>query len=292
MFEVVNKLILTEGIKRLDIRAPRVAKNVKAGQFVSVCCEEGDERVPLTVVDCDRAKGIISLIFHEAGATTKKLGALPINESLFSILGPLGNPATIERKGEVVCIATGIASAQILPIARALRQAGNKVIGVIGAKTKKKLMLEAQMRVACEKIFITTEDGSYERRGLATDVLRQLLQTRDIQLVYAIGSAEMMEAVCEMTKKKKIKTLVQLNPMMVDCMGMCGSCRVRIGGKTVLVCTDGPEFNGHQVDFKDYKIRLNAFEGHNQWQGQKLQQLSQRNESVTFRRFLSGILKE
>jgi len=292
MFKIVNKLILAEGIKRADLTAPRIAKKIKAGQFVSICCEEGDERVPLTVVEADPARGTISLIFHEAGETTKKLGAMPIKESLFSILGPLGNPATIEKKGEVACIATGIGAAQILPIARALRQAGNKVIGIIGAKTKKKLMLEAQMRIACEKMFITTQDGSYERRGQASDVLRQLLQTRNIQLVYAIGSAEMMEAVCEMTKKKKIKTLVQLNPVMVDCMGMCGSCRVRVGGKTVLVCTDGPEFNGHQVDFKDYKIRLNAFEENRPWQDQKSQQLIPRNDSGTFRRFLAGMLKE
>src|SRR5262245_2118723 len=292
MFEIVNKLILAEGIKRLDIRAPRIAKSMKPGQFVSLCPDEGDERIPLTIVEADPLKGTISLIFHEVGSTTRKLGAMAIKDDIFSIVGPLGNPATIEKKGEVICLATGIATAQILPICRALGHAGNKVIGVIGAKTKKKLMLEAQMRIACHKIFIATEDGSYERKALATDVLTRLIHERPVAMVYTVGSADLMKAVCDITREKKIKTLVQLNPMMVDCMGMCGSCRVRVGSKQVLACIDGPEFDGHRVDFNDYLIRMNAFKELAQWRNQRSQQSPPRNESGIFRKFLSGILNE
>jgi len=292
MFEIINKLILAEDIKRLDVYAPQVAQKVKPGQFVNVCAEEDDARIALTVVDSDAVKGTISLIFQENDEITKKLGSLPIQEPLFSILGPLGIPATIEKKGEVVCIATGIGTAQILPICRALGKVGNKVIGIIGAKSKRKLMLEPQVRIACNKIFITTEDGSYERRGLATELLKNLIEERKIQMVYAIGSPEMMEAVCVMTQEKEIETLVQLNPVMVDCMGMCGSCRVRVAGRTVLACTDGPEFNGHEVDFKDYQIRMNAFKELDQWHNQQTQPSPQRSESRIFTRFLSGILKD
>ncbi len=259
MFKIINKQVLAPDVKRVDVLAPAVAMRIQAGQFVSVCPQEGDERIPLTVIEADKDKGTISLIFQEVGVTTKKLGTLPINESIFSILGPLGRPATIENKGTVICVATGIGTAQILPIARALRKAGNKVIGIIGAKTKKMLMLEAQMRLACQKLFIATNDGSYERRGLATDVLKEFIERQEIGLIYAIGSVEMTEAVCALTQKKRIKTLVCLNPVMVDCMGMCGSCRVKIGEKIILACLEGPEFDGHQVDFDFLQTRMNAF---------------------------------
>lgn len=257
--KIVNKQILTQDVKRIDILAPAIAARIQTGQFVSVCPQEADERIPLTVIEADKDKGTISLIFQEAGFTTKRLAALPINESIFSILGPLGRPATIQNHGTVICVATGIGTAQILPIARALRKAGNKVIGIIGAKTKKMLMLEAQMRLACQKLFIATNDGSCERRGLATDILREFIDRQEIGLVYAIGSADMMEAVCALTQRKGIKTLVCLNPVMVDCMGMCGSCRVKIGERIVLACLEGPEFDGHSVDFDFLKTRMNAF---------------------------------
>jgi len=292
MFKVINKLVLAEGVKRLDIEARNIAVRIKPGQFVNICVEEGDERIPLAVVEYDAKKGVISVIFQENGAGTKKLGDLPINESIFSVLGPLGTPATIEKRGEVICIATGMGGSQILPIIRALAQAGNKVIGVIGAKTKRRLLLEPQIRIACDKIFISTEDGSYERRVQATEILQELVDHRKIKLVYAIGSAEMMEAVCRITKVKEITTYVQLNPMMIDCMGMCGSCRVKVGNRILLACTDGPEFDGHKVDFKDYKIRINAFEGLQQWHNQRLPQLNPREETGLFKRFLSGILSE
>jgi len=291
MFKIVNKQILAEGIKRLDIVAANIARKVQAGQFVGVCPKEGDERIPLAVVDSDSNKGTITLIFHEVGPTTKTMGALSINDQIFSILGPLGVPATIQKKGEVVCVATGIGSAKILPICRALKSAGNKVIGVIGAKTKRGLMLEAQIRLTCDNIYITTEDGSYGKKGLATDVLQDLLSQRNVKMVYAIGASEMMEAVCSLTKKKKIKTFVQLNPIMVDCMGMCGSCRVRVGDKMVLACTDGPEFDGHQVDFNYFHVRMNALKELEQWSNQRLSSNQSEKESKTLTKFLSGILR-
>ncbi|HBR14806.1 MAG TPA: sulfide/dihydroorotate dehydrogenase-like FAD/NAD-binding protein [Candidatus Omnitrophica bacterium] len=290
-FKVVNKLILAKDIKRLDILAPNIARKFQPGHYVSVCPEEGDERVPLSVIDADPVKGTISLIFLEEGQTTTKLGTVAIGESVFSVLGPLGVPARIEKTGTVVCIATGIWTAQILPICRGYRKTGNKVIGIIGAKTKKTLMLEAQMRLSCNTIYMTTNDGSYERRGLATDVLREFISKNEVNLVYAIGSADMMQAVCGLTRDKNIPTRVQLSPVMVDCMGMCGSCRVKVGGKTVLACIDGPEFDGHKVDFEDFHIRIKSFEELDEWRSRKSQLNPKKNESKTLTKFLSDFLK-
>ncbi|MBU0467776.1 MAG: sulfide/dihydroorotate dehydrogenase-like FAD/NAD-binding protein [Candidatus Omnitrophica bacterium] len=292
MFEIINKQIIAEDIKRIDISAPNIASKVLPGQFVKICPEEGDESIPLTVSDYDAAKGIITLIFQEVGSTTGKLGSLPIGEAVFSILGPLGKAANIEKIGRVICVATGIGAAQILPICRALQKEGNKVVGIIGAKTKSKLMLEAQMRIACNKIFITTEDGSYVRRGLATEALKEVIGKEKINLVYAIGNPEMMETVCSITKKEKIRTLVQLKPIMVDCVGMCGSCRVKVGGKTVMACTDGPEFDGHKVDFKDYKARRKSHEEAGKCLNQKSLPNQKLSESGILTKFLSGILKK
>lgn len=292
MFEILNKQLVADNVKRLDIYAPNIAKKFLPGQFISVVPEEGDERIPLAVVDTDQVKGTISVIFHEVGQTTGKLGTLPINESIFSILGPLGVPSQITQRGNVICIATGIGIAKILPICRACRDQGNKVIGIIGAASKKDLLLEPQMRLICDKIFISTEDGSYERKGLATDVFEKVIEEKEIGFVYAIGSVEMMKKVSLMTKKLKIPTAVQLNPIMVDCMGMCGSCRVKVGGKTVFACIEGPEFDAHKVDFDDFKLRKKAIEECDQCRNQKLQPKSRKNESGILTKWLSGFRKE
>jgi len=291
MFKIINKQILADQVKRIDIAAPNIARKIQPGQFVSVCPEEGDEHIPLTVTSCDPEKGHISLIFPELGRTTRKLGGLPISESIFSILGPLGRPARIEKKGIVVCIATGIGIAQILPVCRAFKDKGNKVVGIIGAKTKRALMLEAQMRITCDKTLIATDDGSLEHRGLATDILQKFLDQKKVNCVYAIGSVDMMRTVCAMTRDRKIKTLVRLNPVMADCMGMCGSCRVKVGEETVLACVEGPEFDGHKVDFKDLDIRMNAYEESEEWANRQLEHKLKRNGSKTLTKFLSGILK-
>jgi len=290
-FKIINKQVLAENVKRIDIIAPNIARKVRPGQFVSVCPEENDEHIPLAVTSSDAERGYISLIFPELGHTTRKLGALPISESIFSILGPLGNPAKIEKKGTVVCIATGIGIAQILPICRAFKDKGNKVIGIIGAKTKRALMLEPQMRLACNKALIATDDGSYERRGLATDIFSEFLDKNKVDQVYAVGAVDMMRMVCSMTQEKRIKTLVRLNPVMVDCMGMCGSCRVKVDGEMVLACVKGPEFDGHKVDFNDLDIRMNAYEESEEWGNRQSKRKSGKSESKTLAKFLSGFLK-
>lgn len=291
-FKVLNKISLAADLKRMDILAPAIAQKAKPGQFVSVCPEEDDERIPLSIIEADPTRGSITLIFHERGPTTVKLGQIPVDADIFSILGPLGIPATIEKKGVVVCIATGVGIPQILPIARSFKKAGNNVIGIIGAKTKRALMVEPQLRLLCNKIFVTTNDGSYEKRGNATDILKQILDKQEVHQVYAIGSVEMMRAVCEMTSVKNIKTLVHLNPLMIDCLGMCGSCRVKIGDREVLACVEGPEFNGHEVDFEDFSIRMNAAEKEPLWNSQKLKPVSSKKEDGAFKRFLSGILNK
>ena len=260
MYKILNKQILASDIKRLNILAPEIALKAQPGQYVIVTPQSSGERIPLTVIESDALKGTIDLIFHEVGRTTKQLGNLPINDSIYSILGPLGIPATIGKVGVVVCVATGIGAAQILPMARAFKKGGNKVIGIVGAKTKRSLMLEPQMRLACNKILVTTNDGSYARRGLATEMLKEILIQEKVNLVNAAGSVEMMENICKITQPKGIKTFVYLTPVMVDGIGQCGSCRVRVGGQIRLACVDGPEFDGHQVDYQDLKVRMDAFE--------------------------------
>lgn len=290
MFKIINKQILTKNIKRLDIVAPNIAERVQPGQFVSVRPGSKEETIPLTVIDTDLSKGSITVIVREVGSTSRVLAGKSINDEVVSILGPLGVPAQIKKKGVVVCIATGIGSAQILPMCRSLRAVGNKVVGIIGAKTKRAVLMEAQMRLACNKLLIATEDGTYERRGMATDILSDLIERDTIHQVNAIGSADMMQSVCKITKRKRIKTYVQLNPVMIDCLGMCGSCRVVVGGKTVLACKDGPEFDGHRVDFENYKIRLQAFE-EQKWDNPKAQSSHGKKESKTLTKLFSGILK-
>lgn len=199
-YKIVNKQSFADCFKRLDIRCPDIAGKLRPGQFVKACPLEGEPFIPLIVAEIDPLRGIISVIAQDVDPAAQKLGALPINQSLYAILGPLGVPVRIEKRGVVICIATGIGIARILLIARALKQAGNKVIGIIGARTKMELLLEAQMRIACHKIFVATDDGSREYRGLATDVFKRVIGEEPVQGVYAVGSVDMMEAVSLLTK--------------------------------------------------------------------------------------------
>jgi len=251
MFNIVQKQLIAQDIKRIDISAPEIAAKTSAGQFVMLTPSAQNHAVPLTIVDVDERKGVISLIVHEVGKATRALGGISIGQSVAGIVGPLGRPAMIGQYGLVICVATGIGAAQILPVCRALKKKGNKVIGVIGAKSKKVLMLESQMRVVCDEIFITTNDGSYERKGLATQVLRELLDKYKVHAVYAIGSVEMMRDASAMAAAKGIPVRVTLSPYMVNGLGICGSCRVRVGGGLRLACVEGPEFDGTAVDFED-----------------------------------------
>ncbi len=297
-YKILSKQSLGTDVKRLDIKAEEIARRIQPGQFVMVMPHERSEKIPLSVVDADPVRGSISLIFQEIGFTTKQLGAVQINDTIFNILGPLGVPLAMEKLGNVVCITTGAGATQILPICRAHKKIGNKVIGILGAKTKKNLMLEAQLRLTCHKILIATDDGSYIKRGLATDLLREVLKQEKINLVYAVGSVDMMEAVCAMTRERSIPSRVSLHPLILDGTGMCGSCRVKVAGETVLACVEGPEFDGHAVDFADLKVRMNAFVVKQDSEGKELEWYSQqsplnrpRSESGIFQRLRSVFQK-
>ncbi|HOW36058.1 MAG TPA: sulfide/dihydroorotate dehydrogenase-like FAD/NAD-binding protein [Candidatus Omnitrophota bacterium] len=256
MHKIVNKQVIANDIKRIEVSAEAIARKIKPGQFVMVMPDEKSGKIPLAVADTDSRRNLITLVFQENGAATKKLGALQIGNSLFSLLGPLGMPVEIEKIGTVACLGYGVGIAQILPICRALKEAGNKVIGLIGAKTKRSLILESQMRIASYKLYVMTEDGSYGQKGLIEDVLPKVLKEENIKLAYAVGSAVMLKAVCGFTRQASVKTLVGLNPIMVDGTGLCGSCRVIVDGKKRLACVDGPVFDGHQVDFEDLMVRM------------------------------------
>jgi ferredoxin--NADP+ reductase len=257
-FNITHKQVIALDIKRIDIHAPQIVSQVSPGQFVSLTVKEGLHSIPLSIIDFDERKGTISFIVHEVGAATKALGALSIGQSVVSVVGPLGKPAFVDKFGIVVCIATGIGAAQILPICRALKKKGNKVIGIVGAKSKKVLMLEAQMRVVCDEIFITTNDGSYEKKGLATEILMDLLERYKVNCVYAIGSVDMMEAACQMARSKQIPSYVTVSTFMTNGLGICGSCRIKVGDDFQLACLDGPQFDGQRIDFSDLHTRMNA----------------------------------
>ncbi len=260
MYKIIYKQVIAQDIKKIDITAPAIAARALPGQFVMVTPVLGEHNIPMTIIDSDERRSVISLLVHEVGPATRALGGLSIGESLYQMVGPLGRGAQMDKYGLVICVATGIGVAQILPICRGLKKKGNKVIGIIGAKSKKELMLEPQMRVVCDEIFITTNDGSYERKGLATGLLKELLNKYSVRRVYAIGSVEMMQTAARMTKEKNIPLRVTLNPYMVNGLGMCGSCRVKIDGQYRLACVEGPEFDGHMVDYNDLSQRMNAGE--------------------------------
>ena len=260
MYKIIHKQIIAEDIKKIDIVAPAIALRSVPGQFVMVTPTAGERNIPMTIVDSDEKRSVISLIVHETGSATQKLGDIPIGEGPYQMVGPLGRGAMIDKYGLVVCVATGIGAAQILPICRGLKKKGNKVIGIIGAKSKKVLMLEAQMRVVCDEIFIATNDGSYERKGLATQLLKELLNKYTVQRVYAIGSVEMMQAASRMTLERGIPLRVTVAPPMINGLGLCGSCRVKIDGQYRLACVEGPEFDGHLVDYQELSQRMNASE--------------------------------
>ncbi len=275
MHTITHKQVIAQDIKKIDMTAPAIASRALPGQFVMVTPVLGEHQVPLTIIDKDERRSVISLLVHEVGPATKALGALAIGDQVHQLVGPLGRAAQLDKYGLVICVATGIGAAQMLPICRGLKKKGNKVIGIIGAKSKKVLMLESQMRVVCDEIFITTNDGSYERKGLATGVLKELLHKYNVQRVYAIGSVDMMQAASQMALEKNIPIRVTLNPYMVNGLGLCASCRVRINGQWQLACVDGPEFDGHKVDYQDLAKRTNARES-KAWENQGRTSFSRR----------------
>jgi ferredoxin--NADP+ reductase len=217
------------------------------------------ERIPLTIADSDSELGTVTLIFQEVGFSTVELGLMRPGDSVHAILGPLGKATHIKNFGTVICVGGGVGVAEMLPAARAFKKAGNRVIGIIGARTKELLILKEELKKICDELLITTDDGSYEKKGFVTDALIEKLGTETCSLVYCVGPVPMMKRVSEITKPKGIKTIVSLNPIMVDATGMCGVCRCRVAGKTVFGCVDGPEFDGHEVDFDELQKRLQTF---------------------------------
>ena len=254
---ILDKASIADGICRLIIDAPKIAKKRKAGNFVIVRANEYAERIPLTIVDSDPERGCITLIVQSVGKSTRLLNSLCSGDELADVIGPLGHPTPIGSFGTVVCVGGGVGTAEVLPIARASRDADNQVISIIGARTRSLLVLEDEMRETSDELHIVTDDGSYQREGLVIDPLSDLIvQGIDIDVIYAIGPMPMMRAVAELTEPYNIKTIVSLNPVMIDGTGMCGGCRVVVDGKTRFACVDGPEFDAHQVDF-DTLIRRN-----------------------------------
>jgi ferredoxin--NADP+ reductase len=260
MYEILEKKILSDTVKLMKIKAPLVAKKAIAGQFIILRIDEKGERIPLTIADYDRNKGTVTVIFMEVGKTTKQLGTLKVGDKLLNFAGPLGQPSEIEKYGTVVMIGGGVGIAPLYPIVRELKKAGNHVISILGARNEKLLMLEKEVEEFSDELHICTDDGSKGQKGFVSDVLQKLIDNgKKINVVWAIGPVIMMKVVANLTKKYDIKTIVSLNPIMVDGTGMCGGCRVSVGGETKFACVDGPEFDGHLVDFDNLMLRNRRF---------------------------------
>ncbi len=250
MYRILKKKELSDLVVLFEIEAKDIAKKAKAGNFFVLRINESGERIPLTIADFNADKGTITTVFQKIGKTTFHLGTLNEGDFIADVIGPLGKHTHIENFGKVVCVGGGVGIAPIYPIARALKKAGNTVISIIGARTKNLIFWEEKMQSVSDNLIITTDDGSYGRKAVVTIPLDELLrEQKDIKQVIAIGPAIMMKFVCITTEKHKVKTIVSLNSIMVDATGMCGACRIEVGGQTKFACVDGPEFDGHKVDF-------------------------------------------
>jgi ferredoxin--NADP+ reductase len=260
MYKIIEKKVLSETVKMMKISAPLVAKKAKAGQFIILRIDEKGERIPLTIADYDRKNGTITVIFMEVGKTTKQLGKMEVGDSILNFAGPLGVSSEIKKYGTVVMIGGGVGIAPLYPIVRELKKASNHVISILGARNEKLLMLEKEINEFSDEFYICTDDGSKGQKGFVSDVLQKLIdEGHKIDMVMAIGPVIMMKVVADVTRPHKIKTLVSLNPIMVDGTGMCGGCRVSVGGEVKFACVDGPEFDGHLVDFKNLMLRNRRF---------------------------------
>jgi len=260
VFPIVEDRLLAAAVRQFKVAAPEIARKRKPGQFIVLRIHEEGERIPLTIADADPQAGTITLIFQELGKSTEQLGRLKAGDGILDLIGPLGVPTHVEKFGTVVCIGGGIGIAPVYPIAKAMREAGNTVISIIGARTKNLLILEEEMAKVSHSLKVSTDDGSYGYHGFVSDILQNLIdEGTTINLAVAIGPVPMMRVICNVTRNQKIKTVVSLNPIMVDGTGMCGACRVSVGGKTRFVCVDGPEFDGHEVNFAELVKRQRAY---------------------------------
>jgi len=273
LYKILERQDLVPSIHLFKFEAPDVARKAKPGQFVVIRIDEKGERIPLTVADWDEKEGSVSIVFMEVGTTTHRLATLGGGDSIADFVGPLGVPTQIEKFGTVVCVAGGFAVAVIMPIARAMREKGNKVISILGARSKDLIFWEDELRRVSDELIVTTDDGSYARQGVVTEPLKELLaQGNKIDRVIAIGPSIMMKFCAKTTEPFGVKTIVSLNPIMVDGTGMCGCCRVSVGGVTRFACVDGPDFDGHQVDWDLLFARQSIYideEEHSfaKWQG-------------------------
>jgi ferredoxin/flavodoxin---NADP+ reductase len=258
---IIEKQDLSENVVRMVLAAPDIARKRRAGQFVILKMDEKGERIPLTIVDSDEKAGTLTIIFQVVGKSTAALAAMKTGDALSDLQGPLGNPTEIENFGHVVCIGGGVGVGVVYPLAAALKKAGNNVTSIIGARNKPLLILEEEMKKVSDRLIVATDDGSYGFHGFVSAVLQNLIDAKErIDRVYAIGPVPMMRVLCSVTKPHGIPTVVSLNSIMVDATGMCGACRVSVGGKTKFTCVDGPEFDGHQVDFELLANRLRMYQ--------------------------------
>lgn len=263
MHTILEKKQFSDEVFYLRVKAPEIARNRKAGQFVLVQIDTNfGERIPLTIADANAEEGWIALVFQTVGATTHKLALKNVGDSIEAILGPLGRPTHIGKVGTVVCVGGGIGVAPLYPIVKAYKAAGNRVIAIIGARTKDLLIFESEMRAAADEVVVVTDDGSYGRKGLVTEPLKEFCESAEPPAeAIAIGPPVMMKFCAATTKPFGVHTMVSLNTIMVDGTGMCGGCRVTVGGKTRFVCVDGPEFDGHLVDWDTMLMRMKSYKG-------------------------------
>ncbi len=259
MNKIVKKEVFSDKVVRLDIEAPLIAKSRKAGHFVMVKVDEKGERIPLTIASSDIDKGTITLVIQNVGHSSAKLCNLNEGDEIGHIVGPLGKATHIENFGTVICACGGVGAAPMLPIVEALKKAGNKVITILAARSKDLIILEKQMQAYSDEVVVMTDDGSYGKKGLVTNGVEEIIQREKVNLCVTIGPAVMMKFVSLLTKKYEVPTVASLNTIMIDGTGMCGGCRVTVGGKTKFVCVDGPEFDAHQVDFDQMISRLGTY---------------------------------
>ena len=259
MNKIISKEHFSANVVKLVVEAPMIARSRRAGHFVIVIADAKGERIPLTIADADPAQGTITLVVQAVGESTRAICSLESGDCLHDVAGPLGRATHIEKRGTVVCGGGGVGVAPLLPIIRAFKEAGNRVISVLAARTKDLIILEEQVREHSDEVIIMTDDGSYGNKGLVTDGVESVINREQVDLCVTIGPAVMMKFVSELTKRHNVPTMCSLNTIMVDGTGMCGACRVSVGGKTRFVCVDGPEFDAHQVDFDEMIMRQRAY---------------------------------
>ena len=259
MYKILQKETVAPQVDVMIVEAPYIAKHHQAGNFVVLRMHEKGERIPLTIADSDTEKGTITLLFQKIGKTTEELGTLKAGKTLIDVAGPLGHATPIKKYGHCVLVGGGIGAATLFPILKALKARKNKITVILGARTKELLVWEDRFREYANEVLLTTDDGSSGRKGLVTEALKEVIETSKVKIVLAVGPIRMMQAVSELTRPYEVKTFVSLNPVMVEGTGMCGACRVNIAGKTRFACIEGPEFDGHEVDFQELANRLSFY---------------------------------